>query len=172
MAASLLHGVHATSTAEQLLSLGDLVRLAEGQAAGAPAMMCWTSWISAMSKSLPHCHCHTYKTSLRLIRRLGEGRERNRLQAALEDVQISPRLSSKERKRKRKGKGRDRTGAGEERKKDGKTEHKKRTGQERSGRDRSRKERKRRRKRQQQEQEREHERKWKGGEGNERKETK
>ena len=47
------------------------------------------------------------------------------LQAALEDVQISPRLSSKERKRKRKGKGRDRTGAGEERKKDGKTEHKK-----------------------------------------------
>ena len=52
---------------------------------------------------------HTYKTSLWLIRRLGEGKERNRLQAALEDVRISLRLSSKERKRKRSGKGRDRT---------------------------------------------------------------
>ena len=77
---------------------------------------------------------HTYKTSLRLIRRLGEGRERKGLQVALEGVQTSAGLASKERKRKRKGKGKDRTGT--------EKKGKKRTGRESKRKDRAGKERK------------------------------
>ena len=70
MAASLLHGTCHASTAEQLLSLGDLVRLTEGQAAGAPCDdvldigdVKKSSISRAVALPLPYHHQHHIITS-------------------------------------------------------------------------------------------------------------